>query len=544
VTDDVGVVAPVDPRAHRLRPSVARLRTISPVVLVAGAAVLGVARFRQVSDTAPLGWTDTTDFLASSQASWLSPQLWAGKRPVGAPLLLKLVGGDLDAYVAWQASFAVLCWSLLAASVASAVDGRVARWGAALIVLAFSLTSPVMMWEPSVLSESLAISSLALVVAAGAQVARGITGGRVAVLLVALGLWSAIRDSHAAVVLLGGAAAALVAATSWLVAVRRRGAPSGGDTGDTRDDGQPADGSGPVDDRAGSLRNRGSAHDRADPRPSGHVPPAESPASAASAVAGWRRPAGALGVGALALSLVVMFASSHGERHAFPMRNVYEVRVLPYADRVQWFADHGMPQAEAFVGADARAPYVEPRLPPVVYVGDDDPELGPWLDWVESDGRLAFATYVLTHPLYLVTEPLHSPERAFNNALGDRQFYAPADLPRVPGVDRLLALPSTVVLMVAAIVSGWAYGRRRYPPVLVAGAVTAALAVPHGLLAWHSDGMETARHLVVPAMQLHLGVLLMVIGTVWGVAGGRTVAETGTDRSAAARGSGIGRSPD
>jgi len=36
--------------------------------------------------------------------------------------------------------------------------------------------------------------------------------------------------------------------------------------------------------------------------------------------------------------------------------------------------------------------------------------------------------------------------------------------------------------------------------------------VPHGLFAWHSDGMETARHLVVPALQLHLGVLLMAIG--------------------------------
>ena len=40
--------------------------------------------------------------------------------------------------------------------------------------------------------------------------------------------------------------------------------------------------------------------------------------------------------------------------------------------------------------------------------------------------------------------------------------------------------------------------------------------MPHGLTAWHSDGMETARHLVVPSMQLHLGVLLMALGTAWG----------------------------
>jgi hypothetical protein len=65
---------------------------------------------------------------------------------------------------------------------------------------------------------------------------------------------------------------------------------------------------------------------------------------------------------------------------------------------------------------------------------------------------------------------------------------------------------------VAAVVTGWAIGRRGWPPALVVGTVLAALAVPHGLFAWHSDGMETARHLVVPAIQLRLGVLLMLVG--------------------------------
>ena len=36
--------------------------------------------------------------------------------------------------------------------------------------------------------------------------------------------------------------------------------------------------------------------------------------------------------------------------------------------------------------------------------------------------------------------------------------------------------------------------------------------MPHGVVAWHSDGMETARHLVVPALQFHLGVLLLLVG--------------------------------
>jgi hypothetical protein len=421
------------------------------VALLAGVAALGVVRWWQIGGRAPVGWNDTADFVSSSQAPWLSVDLWAGERSVGAPLLLKLVGGDLDAYVLWQAVLAAGCWAALAVSVATVVADRRARWCAGVAVLGFSVTVPVTMWERSVLSESLAVSLLALVVAAGLQLARGPSAWRVTAVLVALALWLATRDSHAAVALVGGAAAVGVVAVSRL-----------------------------------------------------RSPPGST---------GWHRPLAVLGAGALALGLLVGVGSSQGERHAFPMRNVFEVRVLPFPDRVRWFADHGMPQAEVFLGPDAREPHVEAGLPPVVYVGDEDPELGPWLDWVGSDGRTTFARFVATHPLYLVTEPLRSPERAFNNALGDREFYAPPDLARLPLVDRVLALPTTVVLMVAAVVGGWAFGRRRWTPAVAVGVVTAALAVPHGLLAWHSDGMETARHLVVPALQLHLGVLLMVVGT-------------------------------
>jgi hypothetical protein len=461
------------------------VRLVTLLVLVAAAAVGAGVRVWQVGGRAGLAWSDTADFLAGSAAPWLSLELWAGERPPAAPVLLKVVGGDADAYVVWQAAIAVACWAALATSVFTVVAGRRARWLAALVVLGFSVTAPVAMWERSVLSESLAISLMALVVAAGLQVARGVTGWRVAGLLVALALWLATRDSHAAVALVGGAAVAAVATISWLRSFGRRRAESWDD-----------------------AEERGGSELCDDP----DVPGESEVADAGGSIAE-RRWLAALGLGAVALGLVVGLASSYGERHAFPMRNVYAVRVLPYADRVRWFADHGMPQADEFVGPDARAPYVEPGGPPVVYVADDDARLGQWLDWVGTDGRRAFAEFVATHPLYLVSEPLRSPERAFNNAHGDRQFYTPPDMPTVPLVDRMLALPTIVVLVIAEIVGGWAFGRRRWSPALVVGVVTAGLAVPHGLVAWHSDGMETARHLVVPAVQLHVGVLLMVLGT-------------------------------
>jgi hypothetical protein len=471
-------------------PEPARVRLDVLIVFTLATAAGAAVRIWQLRDRSSLSWADSGDFLAGSSAPWPSLELWAGERPPLATVVLKLVGGDMEAYVVWQGALAVTCWAALAASVSSAVDDRRGGWLAALAVVAFSVTVPVTMWERSVLSESLALSLLALLLAAGVQLARGVTCWRVAALLAALAPWLAARDSHLVVAVGGGAAVVAAAAVSW------------------RRDRRPRHGTTP------------------DPPPLS-APAAASPRGVPGAVA-TRRALAALGLGALGLGLVAALGSSHGERHAFPMRNVYEVRVLPYPDRVDWFADRGMPQAEQFVGPDARPPFVDPLGgPPVVYVPDDDAELASWLEWVESDGRTAFVEFVATHPLYLVSEPLRSPERAFNNAHGDRGFYLPPDMPEVPWVGRLLTLPTSVVVLLGALAGGWALGRGRRTPALVAGATAAALAVPHGLVAWHSDGMETARHLVVPAVQLHLGVLLMVIGaleTVFGAGAPRAPA--------------------
>jgi hypothetical protein len=453
-------VTATQPQYDTLRQGVADSRLRTGRVFGATALAMAAVRAWQIVGRGAVWWNDSADFLASAHTGLFGLERWAGPRTAAAPLVLSLARFEPRAYVSWQAAIAVVCWAALATSVWTVIGGGRARWLGTVAVVAFSCTVPVTMWERSVLSESLAASTLALTLAAALQLARGVTAPRVAAVLAASALWLLTRDSHAAVVLVAAVALGVgLGVTEW----RARGLQAG-------------------DDR--KKRDR-----------------------AADALV-------LLGCGLFALGALAWVAASHGSRHVYPLRNVFEARVLPYPDRVAWFADHGMPQAERFVGPDALAPVVGGRgEPPVTYVADDDPGMREWLAWVARDGRGAFAVWMATHPAYLVTEPLRDPERTFNNALGDRSFYAPVDQREVPLVTDVLVPDRWVILAVAAVVAAWATRRRRWgSPLVLVGAATVALALPHGLVSWHSDGMETARHLMVPARQLYLGALLMVLG--------------------------------
>lgn len=472
------MISSSSPELTRGRRRTARLPATA-VVFVGALAAGGAVRFWQLRGRDPMVWNDTADFLASSREPWFSTELWIGKRSPLTPVVLKVLGGDLAHYVTVQAVVAAACWAALAASVASVVAPGWRRVAAVVAVVAFSFTDPVVMWDQSALSESPAVSLLALAVAAGIRVAARPTRAAVAALVAALAAWLGLRDSPAVVAVAGGVALGAALATQRLWARRRH------------------------PDRPG-------------------------PALAT--------PLTALAAAALLVGLAALASSSHGQRHVFPLRNVLQVRVLPYADRVEWFADHGMPRADAFAGPQSLRPYREEGRAPVTYVPDDtgDGGLAEWFAWLEDDARATFARWVLTHPGYLVTEPYEAPERTFNNAGGDRQFYAFPERRKVPLVDGVLAQRSWIVVLVGAAVAGWAIGRRRFTPAFVAGAVTAALALPHGAVAWHSDGMETARHLVIPALQLHLGVLLMLVGMLRPAAPPRPVPDPGAETGAEA----------
>jgi hypothetical protein len=212
----------------------------------------------------------------------------------------------------------------------------------------------------------------------------------------------------------------------------------------------------------------------------------------------------------VAVVVVTGWGSVSSKRSVESVSDVLYVRVFPYPDRVGWFSAHGMPQGAA-IDAMARVPPT-PGTAPVVGISPTDSAFRPLERWITAHGESTYALWLVSHPTYLVTEPLLRPERTFNSAQGDLDFYAPT----VQAVTSPLTDPMWPSLawlaglaLVAGVLAVWRKTWRR-----PAWRMTVALTVIGGLamvVAWHGDGQEVTRHTVEGFAQLRLGLWILVV---------------------------------
>jgi hypothetical protein len=229
-----------------------------------------------------------------------------------------------------------------------------------------------------------------------------------------------------------------------------------------------------------------------------------------------RSRAGALRAAALAACLLAVvgvtgWGTVDSHRTAQNVADVFYVRVFPYPGRVAWFAAHGMPDQRG-IDALARKTPAQPQAAPVVSYPADDPAFAPLRHWLSTQASGTYLLWLTTHPLYVITEPLQRPERAYNFAQGDLTFYA--------AVSDRMASPLTVVfwppllglvfLSVLAACLGFPQEVRRERPWQMMVAFT-VIGVGSMLVAWHGDGQEVTRHTVEGLAQVRVGVWILVV---------------------------------
>ncbi len=243
-------------------------------------------------------------------------------------------------------------------------------------------------------------------------------------------------------------------------------------------------------------------------------------AAGAVLAAGRRRPS-AVRAGALALGLVAVVVltgwgtlSSHRTRQN--VADVFYVRVFPFPARVAWFADHGMPQ-QGQIDALAKATAGTPGTAKVVAFTASDPAFARLERWIDTQGSGTYLLWLVTHPGYVITEPLVRPERSYDFANGHLTYYA-ASTNQLRSPLTVVAWPPLVGLAVlagvAAAVSGLTRAwRQRVWCMVLALTVVGGLSM---LVAWHGDGQEVTRHTVEGLAELRLGLWIMIVVGVLG----------------------------
>lgn len=138
-------------------------------MLIAAYLVLRAGAFYAVM---PRAFPDSRGYLEVATHPIWSADFVAGTRPWTLPLVWKLVP-DSDLWrTKAQFGISIVCWLALACAMAQSVRGRGYRIGVFAVVLIFSMSLSVIQFDTLLISESIAISLTALLLAAWLWVLR------------------------------------------------------------------------------------------------------------------------------------------------------------------------------------------------------------------------------------------------------------------------------------------------------------------------------------------------------------------------------------
>jgi hypothetical protein len=145
---------------------------------------------------------DTTSYVRISKEPIFDIRFLAASRPFVFPLLLKLLGNDAENVVWAQGLFSTLSWSVLAVAVAYSLHFSLLRFAGFGLILLLSLYRYVIGWDSVLLTESLALSLMALFIAGWLWLLNGWRWQK-ALLVLTLGFfWTFCRDTNAWVLLM------------------------------------------------------------------------------------------------------------------------------------------------------------------------------------------------------------------------------------------------------------------------------------------------------------------------------------------------------
>jgi hypothetical protein len=419
-----------------------RMETIKSVIYPAlylasflAYTVLRLVNFNALGEVR--SFPDTPVYLKLASRSLFDIVFWAGPRPWSTPLVFKLLGNDPPSIAVFQLTFSIVSWGLLALCVARAVKFFWLKPVVFGLILLFSLSAEIIMWDGVLLPDSISLSLMALLIASWLWLLESWRWHKAALVMLVASVWSCTQDTNAWVLLMAAAALLIGAA-------------------------------------AGRVKHR-------------YI--------------------------VIAVAFAVVFAvndysANRAHRWVVAFMNNLGLRVLPFAERTEYFARAGMPVTPALMERAGKKAW-----------GDDwaffkNPELEEFRQWLYARGKLTYMRFLLSHPAMTVQEPLRHPELLLAAELRN---YAPAGFAPIIGgaLAEIVYAKKWALLCIwaGAVAFGSALGLRiwRQNILFIVPLALILLAYPHGVLVWHADPNEIDRHAFRAGVHFRLGLWLLVV---------------------------------
>ena len=204
------------------------------------------------------------------------------------------------------------------------------------------------------------------------------------------------------------------------------------------------------------------------------------------------------------------FSSLYGlPRWALPVAEVITLRILPMPEYQEFFISKGMPVLPELMALKGRPAHSDN------YAILNDPRLRPFSRWLFRDGRNAYASFLVAHPVYTLSMPLLNIDEML---AADFSQLVPGYEPALPAIINEFFFPVRwfwVYLGVSVLLFAFVLWKQRREKSRVFWGIVLffIFSIPYLYLAWHGDALGVARHASVANVQFHLGLWLLLIFT-------------------------------
>lgn len=156
--------------------------------------------FRVISALSVQGFSPLSDsacFMDMASTPLFNRDFLFGSRPFAVPLFYKLLPNNPWVIGTFQLMLSILSWGLLAAAVTQNIGTPLLKSIAFTLILLFSLSMPVILWDFTLMSESISLSLMACFIANWLWLLRDWRIHKLVILCITSFFWIFTRDTNA-----------------------------------------------------------------------------------------------------------------------------------------------------------------------------------------------------------------------------------------------------------------------------------------------------------------------------------------------------------